>query len=380
MEFPFDNQRQDFPILEEKTILSSCSQSALCRTVQDATEDYLHTLRYEGMNWERWMQEVFEAKAKFAELINAEPEEVALLASVSEAASAVASCFEFNAPRNEVVVTDVDFPTIGHVWLAQERHGARVKFIDGVDYEIPLDSYRSQISEDTLITSISHQAYYNGARQDLKKVSDEVHAKGSLLFVDAYQSLGNTPVDVKETNVDFLASGLQKYMLGLPGIAFLYVRGDLAEELEPGHTGWFGQKNPFAFDLRSLDFAEKARRFEGGTPPVAAAYAARAAMDYLLDLDIGNIAEYLDELVDWGIDEALRRGFTVRTPQVEGARGPNIAIVASNASEVEHQMRERDIIVSARNDVVRIAPHFYNKPEELIMALEALEDLVEPAA
>jgi selenocysteine lyase/cysteine desulfurase len=157
------------------------------------------------------------------------------------------------------------------------------------------------------------------------------------------------------------------------------VRGDLAEKLEPTHTGWFGQRDPFAFDIRTLDYAEGARRFEAGTPPVASASAACAALGYLIEVGVDGIGRYLDELVGWGLDEALGRGLQVRTPTEPGSYGPNIAVVAQDAHAAEEGMREQGFIVSARNDVVRVAPHFYNSPEDLSAALDALARMPQSA-
>ncbi|RNB73125.1 aminotransferase class V-fold PLP-dependent enzyme [Brevibacillus panacihumi] len=373
--FPFAKERDYFPILQEQVMLSSCSQSALSRQVEEAIHSYVDTLRYTGMDWMRWMAEVEEAKTQFAKLINAEPEEIAVLSCVSECASSIASAFDFAGKRNQIVTTEMDFPSVGHVWLAQEKKGAQVKFIPSQESVIPLAYYEQFVNEQTLITSIPHVSYYNGFKQDLKKIAEIVHGKGSYLFVDAYQSAGSVAIDVKAMDVDFLATGMQKYMLGIPGIAFLYVKKEVAEKLEPAVTGWFGRTNPFAFDIRCLDYAAGARRFETGTPPMINGYAANAALRLLHEVGVERIEAYLSDLSETAVTYAGERGLTVVSPKEKSQKASNTAIYIPQASKAEALLKERNVIVSARNDVIRIAPHYYNTEAEVKAAIDALAEV-----
>jgi len=373
--FPFVKERDYFPILNEQVMLSSCSQSALSRQVEEAIHSYIDTLRYTGMDWMRWMAEVGGAKAQFAKLINAEPEEIAVMSCVSECASSVASALDFTGKRHHIVTTEMDFPSVGHVWLAQKKRGAQVKFIPTQDSVIPLEYYEQSVDEQTLITSIPHVSYYNGFKQDLKKVAAIVHEKGSYLFVDAYQSAGSVAIDVKAMDVDFLAAGTQKYLLGIPGIAFLYVKKEVAEKLEPAVTGWFGRKDPFSFDIQCLDYADGARRFETGTPPMINGYAANAALRLINEVGVDRIEAYLSTLSEAAVSYAGEKGFTVVSPKERSQKASNTAIYIPQASKAEALLKEKGIIVSARNDVIRIAPHFYNTEAEVKMAIDALAQI-----
>ncbi|WP_420998571.1 aminotransferase class V-fold PLP-dependent enzyme [Brevibacillus sp. H7] len=328
------------------------------------------------MDWMLWMERVEQAKARFAALINASPDEVAVLSSVSECASAVASALDFTRGRAGIVTTEMDFPTIGHVWLAQERRGAQVSFIPEHHHTIPLEYYTRAIHEQTLITSISHVSYYNGFKQDVKQIASIVHEKGAYLFVDAYQSAGSVPIDVKEMDIDFLAAGAQKYMLGIPGIAFLYVRKELANQLEPTITGWFGRINPFAFDIKQLDYAHGARRFETGTPPMISAYAANAALEMLNAIGVDKVETYLQALSSKAVSHAREKGLTVLSPMEVEQKAANTAIYVPQAGKAEALMKEKGFIVSARNDVIRIAPHFYNTEEDVVAAIDTLASVL----
>ncbi|EID44417.1 aminotransferase class V-fold PLP-dependent enzyme [Parageobacillus thermoglucosidasius] len=165
--------------------------------------------------------------------MGADPNEIAVLGSVSDIFSAIASSLSFEKGKNKIVTTDMDFPTVGHVWLAQEKFGASVSFIPSHDGVIPIEYYERFVTSDTLFTSISYICYYNGFKQDIKAIAEIVHRKGSLLFVDAYQSAGQVPIDVKKMDIDILVAGIRKYMLGIPGMAFLYMKSKLAEQWKP---------------------------------------------------------------------------------------------------------------------------------------------------
>lgn len=376
MAFPFVKQRGYFPILKEKVQLSSCSQSAMSVQVEAAIREYMNSWQYNGMDWAGWIERVEQTKASFAKLINASPDEIAVFSSVSESASSVASALPFTGTRNKIVTTEMDFPCIGHVWRAQETRGARVDFVPTENHLIPLDYYEQVVDNKTLITSISHVSYYNGCKQDVKKIASLVHDKGSYLFVDAYQSAGSVVIDVKDMDIDFLAAGSQKYLLGIPGIAFLYVRKEIANQLNPTVTGWFGRVNPFAFDIRTLDYAEGARRFETGTPPMVNAYAAHTAFDMIQSIGVEQIEAYLQTLSTVAISYAKSKGLTVISPENVEQKAANTAIQVKQASVIESKMKEQGIIVSARNDVIRIAPHFYNTEDDIVVAINMLADLV----
>ncbi|NUK30498.1 aminotransferase class V-fold PLP-dependent enzyme [Parageobacillus sp. VR-IP] len=372
MDHPYASYRSLFPVLASKIHLASCSQGAISKTVSEAMEEYLNSLLTTGVNWSQSIQEVEKAKKGFAKLIGAEPNEIAVLGSVSDIFSTIATSLSFEKGKNRIVTTDMDFPTVGHVWLAQRKFGANVSFIPSQQGVIPIEYYERFVTSDTLITSISHICYFNGFKQDIKAIAEIVHRKGSLLFVDAYQSAGQVPIDVKKMDIDILAAGTRKYMLGIPGMAFLYMKTELAEKWKPRVTGWFGQANHSKFDIHQLTPAPGARRFETGTPSFISAYAATAAICLLLEIGVENISSYLNELAQFTLDYGQEKGLQVVGPLSADQRGAMTAFYAENAGRIESIMKERNIIVSARNDVIRIAPHFYNTQDEVRRAIDEL--------
>lgn len=369
---PFHDKRNLFPTITKTIHLSSCSQSAISSPVKQAIESYLTSWTENGMDWEGWMDKVYEAKVAFARLINASPDEIAVLSSVSDAASSFAASLDFSGSRNKVVTTDIDFPCIGHVWLSQERRGAKVAFLEETNHEIKLEQYVQHVDQTTLVTSVPHVSYYNGVIQDIKAISEIARQNGSFLFVDAYQSAGSVPIDVKEMGIDALATGAQKFLLGIPGISFLYVNKDLANQLHPPTTGWFSRVNPFAFDQRLLDYAEGTRRFDTGTPMMINAYAAEAGISLLNEIGVHAIQRYLQDLSKVAIETAQSLHLQIASPLDLSKKGSNTAIRIEQASHVEKILKAKKIVVSARNDVLRVAPHFYNTADEVVRAIEEI--------
>ncbi|RJQ10366.1 MAG: aminotransferase class V-fold PLP-dependent enzyme [Bacillota bacterium] len=359
--------REEFPILADAIHVGNCSQGPQSRHVRRAIEAYLDNWLTVGMDWDYWMAEVSRAKAEFARLIGASPDEIAVSTSVSEAVSSVASALRTANGRRKVVATEAEFPTVGHVWLAHQKYGYKVEFVPVRDGQLMLDDYDRYVDQDTLVASITHVYYLNGFKQDLEPVVRLAHSRGSLVLVDAYQSLGTCPLDVKALDIDFLASGNLKYLLGIPGIAFLYVKRDLVPGLTPAVTGWFGQENPFSFEVRLLDYARDARRFDTGTPPVMPAFAARAGMEIVNHLGPKAISDRVDMLSRVALDACRRHGLKSVSPEDISRKGPTTAIdvPGGDSHAVEVALRARNIIASARGPVIRVAPHFFIRPEDI---------------
>jgi len=364
--------RRRIPILATTIPMNNCSQAPQTLATRAAAERYLESWAARGMDWDAWVAEVDAAKREFARLINASADEIAVFSSVSEATSAVASALDFTRDRTKVVVTEAEFPTIGHVWLAQESRGARVEWIPVCEGRIDATEYERLVDDRTAIVSATHGYFLNGFKQDLPRLVAAAHERGALLYVDAYQTLGTVPVDVKELGLDFLAAGNLKFLMGIPGIAFLYVRRDLAARLEPSVTGWFGRANPFAFDVKQLDWSPTTSRFDTGTPPIVNAYVARAGMEMINEIGVGAIRSWLEVLGRRLIDGGRARGLDLLGTDDMAHKTATTAFIVDEAHVVEAKMRERGIIASARGPVIRLSPHFYSTVEDVDATLDAL--------
>jgi selenocysteine lyase/cysteine desulfurase len=373
--------RRRIPLLRTAVPMNACSQAPQMDATRDAAEPYLQSWRTSGMDWDGWMHEVSLARAAFARLIGADADEVAVTSSVSEAVSSLASAVDFSSGRRTVVATRAEFPTVGHVWLAHEPRGACVRWIPVRGGIVPLGEYERAVDDDTAVVSATHAYYLNGQRQDLRAIADLAHSRGALLFADAYQSLGVSPVDVKALGVDALASGALKFLMGIPGIAFLFVRRELLERLQPTVTGWFGRANPFAFDVATLDWAAGASKFDTGTPPIINAYVARAGIEVIEQVGPTRIAEWGRVLARALIDGGRTRGLVLHGPDDVDRKTPTTAfVVGEHAHAIESAMRERGVIASARGEVIRLAPHFYSSLDDCERALDVLAECVRECA
>nr|WP_316642123.1 aminotransferase class V-fold PLP-dependent enzyme [uncultured Roseateles sp.] len=373
MSFPFAAERALFPILRHRAQLSSCSQSALSTPVAEAMAGYMAGWQEQGMNWVGWGQALDQAKAEFARLIGAEAADIAAMSCVSDLASSIGNCLSFDAERDGIVLGEIDFPSMGHVWLAQQGRGAQVRFVGRPGQAtIALEDYEAVIDARTRLVSVSQVSYLNGFRQDIAAIARLAHAQGALLFVDAYQSVGAMAIDVLRDDIDLLVCGAQKFLLGCPGIAFMYVRRGLAQSLKPANTGWFGRVNPFAFDIHRLDYADGARRFDTGTPPYINAVAANAGMALLNRVGVARVEAHIEQLSGVALQVAGDLGLPIASPREVKLKGSNTAIFVDDSAAVERRMAERGFVVSARGPVVRVAPHFYNTEQEVEAAMVAL--------
>lgn len=363
--------RSHFPILGEKTYLYSCSQGALSDAVQAGAEAYAQSWRNSCAPWDEWVEAYEALRGEFARFINAAPEEVAIVSSASSGINPVASALDFNGPT-KVIMGEYEFPTMGHIWLAQQKRGAQVQFLGGVNNAIPLECYDRAIDERTLIVPVTQVSFLNGFRADISAITRMAHAKGALVFLDGYQDCGTRPIDVKAMDVDFFVTGTLKYLLGPPGLGFLYVRRKLIESLTPTVTSWMGQRDVFAFKTCEFDLAAAARRFETGTPPIPNIYMARPALDLLSGMGMGKVAAQIERLACAFVDGVRSLGIEIKTPLP--TLGPLVVLRAREPASLLANLNARRIMASARQDGVRFAFHAYNTLEDVQVTLSAIEE------
>jgi kynureninase len=364
--------RSLFPILERWVYLNSCAKGALAKQVRAAYLQFLADWDEQGGPWQLWMGKADELRARFARFIGAQPHEIALTLSASSGATSIASAMEYGK-RRKIVMGDQEYPTMGQVWLAQVGSGASVQFVEsrGRAHPSPED-YGKVVDNDTLIVPLTHVSFRNGSTLPVRDITEVCHRRGAYVLLDDYQCTGTRPIDVKYLGIDFLVSGMVKYMLGPPGIGFLYVREELIQELHPRVTGWFGRRDPFSLDLAPLSYSDTAQRFETGTFPVGAIYASLAALDLLSAFGPIRVAEQIAKITQRVLAETRDLGFNVTTPRE--SEGPMVSIETDEVFPLVAFLRERNILIAGRNNLFRVSFHAYNTMDDAVALIAAMAE------
>jgi len=374
--------RDEIPAISEydRIHLNNCSASPLPERGREARRECERVWMEEPNPWETWLAKVNESKERFASLINADPSQIAVLSCATQALAQVASALDYD-DRDEVVVSDLEFPTVPQFWHAQEqKRGARLRVAESEDgLRVSADAYADAMSDRTNLVCTAHAYSFTGGLMDPKAVADEVHDRGGYLFLDAYQSIGVVPIDVEEQDIDVLTAGTLKFLMGGPGIAFLYVDDDVAAELEPANMGWFSVDDIFGFETEEPEYAPGARRFEMGTPPAPNAYQASAGMSIIQEVGTETIRERVLERTAQLIEGAIDRGFAVRTPLEDAHRGGVVNVQVQSPETAAQRLLDDGICISTRAGGVRFSPHFYTTEADVDTALDALAEHATPA-
>ena len=366
--------RERFPIFQSTTYINSCSHGALSNEVRQAYLSYLDDRDRFGSHWEVWVGKLETLRAMLAQLVNASSDEIATASCLSDCLNSVASAFDFTGKRNKILLTDFDFPTTAQIWRAQEKRGAVIDCVPCLPGEvmIPPDRFNEYIDESTLVVSLPHVCYRNGARLDIKPIIDMAHEKGAMVFLDFYQTGGSMPIDVKALDVDFAAGGTLKYLVSATGTAFLYVKQGLVNDLEPATSGWFSQADINAMDIYKNDPAGNARRFETGTPNVSSLYASIAGLQLVSEIGLDAIEQHIRTINRAIKQKTLENGFQLAMPTEDSGHGPLVTIRSTDMYRLVAALADKGIVTSCRDDNLRVSPHFYNNLDDVDVLFDAL--------
>jgi len=372
--------RAQFPILEHTTYLISNSLGAMPLGVYDAMKGYADTWATRGVRaWEeRWWMLASEVGDELGALMNAPRGSVSTHQNVTTCQAVVASCFDFSGKRNKIVYSDMNFPSVMYFWQAQQANGARVHMVktdDGIT--VPTERLLDAIDEETLLVPVSHVIFRSAFIQDAKAIVGKAHKVGARVLLDTFQSLGTVPVDVSALSVDFACGGVLKWLCGGPGVAYLYVRPDLATKLQPKFTGWIAHANPFAFEIGPIKYADPPYRFMNGTPHVPSLEAARPGLAIVREVGVERIREKSRRQTARLIELADKHGWRVNTPRDPEKRGGTVSIDMPDSQAICQELLRREVLVDWRPQAgVRMSPHFYNNDQELERAIETVEEIL----
>lgn len=369
-----DSIRARFPLLEHSVYLNSCSQGALSVDVRGAYEQYLSDWDEKGAPWDLWVERAESARGRVARLLNADPDEVAITTSVSAGVSALLSGLRPAGSRSKIVMSDFEFPTIGQIMHAQELLGVKVQHVPaGPDATVSLDRMAEAIDEETALVAITHVCFRNGSKTDVREVIRLAHDAGVPVLLDSFQAVGAVPIDVRDLDVDFLAGGTLKYLLGSAGLAFLYCRADHLPNITPTQTGWFADENIFDMDISDYSPSPTARKFESGTPPIPNIYAGIAGMDLMHEVGIEQTEAHVAGLTAQLIEGLDRIGARVVTPRDPEKRGPMIAVATTDEWAMVNALAADGVLTNPRDGNLRLSWHCYNSAEDVERTVDALE-------
>ena len=391
--------RDEFPLLARTIYLNTCSLGARSERSRRRLNHMLGEWDALGARaWYRhWLGELAGLRADLGWTVGVPGDEIALAPNVSAALAVFASALDAvhrgdttalealdaagvtagPRPRRRVVITELDFPTLGHQWLARRLTGVEVTIVRSPDgLTVPLDAFADAIDDQTALVATSHVYFTTGAVQDVGPLATLAHRHGALLLVDGYQATGLVPTALAASGADAYVSGTLKWLFGGSGTAFLWIRPALWKALVPTITGWFSQANQFAFDVERLEFAPDARRFELGTPSMPSAAIARGGLEIVREIGIDALAARTRDLGQRLIDGAASVGLRVRAVIEPERRGGIVAIEVADPRPVVERLADAGIIVDYRPGIVRCSPAFYSTEEEVDALIAALDQLV----
>ena len=370
--------REQFKTFENLNYLNTCSLGLLSDNGRNSLLNYIDTWTNMGAAawYSDWILKTNELKDEYAKLINADPDEIAILSNVSSAISVILSCLNLT-DKDEVITSELDFPTIAHNFKAQESKGngkaiivesEQMKYVD-------TDKFISKINNQTKLVVTSRVFYLSGFINNYEKIMNSAKKNDALFFLDDYQATGQLPIDVKEKNIDIMISGGLKWLLGGSGIVYMYVSKEITKQLEPSVTGWFSHKRQFEFDPHTIEFSDTASRFETGTPAISSIYPAVEGLKMINEIGVDNIRERTLKLTSLLINGLLELGFSIKVPDDLHDHASITMISCNNPAEVVETLSANGIIVDHRPGLVRISPFFYNTEEDINHCIKILSEI-----
>jgi kynureninase len=371
--------RSEFPIVETCTYLVSHSLGAMPRRAKTYLQQFADEWSTRGVRaWhEGWWEIGRTTGDLLAPIVGAAAGTISMHQNVTVAQAIVASCHRYDRPRCRIVMSDLEFPSNMYLFEGFRRYGAEIVYVPSDDgIRTNLERLLEAIDERTVLVPVSLVWFKSGFIENARAIVEKAHRVGARLILDIYQAAGTVPLSLESLGVDFAVGGSVKWLCGGPGAGYLYVRPDLAPEVQPGLAGWAAHARPFQFETGPIEYADAPERFQSGTPNVPALYSCRAGYEIIREIGVDAIRAKSLRLTRRLMDLATEAGLRMNTPQADHERGGSVVIDVPDGASVTGELIKRGVIVDHRPGAgIRMAPHFYNTTEEVDHAMRELCDI-----
>ena len=377
---PLDTWRAEFPIVETCTYLVSHSLGAMPRQTAAYLQEYADTWSSRGVRawYEGWWEVGKTTGDLLAPILGVERGTISMHQNVTVAMGIIGSCHSFEGTRRKIVMTDLEFPSNMYLFEGFRRYGAEIAYVPSDDtIRTNLQRLLDAIDDRTVLVPLSVVLFRSAYIQNAAAVIEKAHRVGARVILDVYQAAGTVPLDIAGLGADFAVGGSVKWLCGGPGAGYLYVRPDLAPQLQPAFIGWAAHAHPFSFSTGPVVYADAPERFQSGTPNVPSLYSARAGYEIVAKIGVPAIREKSLRLTKRLIDRATRSGYRLNTPSADAERGGTVVVDAPNGEAVAQELLRRNVVIDYRPGAgIRMAPHFYNTEEEIDHAMDTLDAIV----
>lgn len=358
--------RSEFPVLNSRAYLFSGSLCPAAKSVRAEWDRWSAAWSEDPngvMTSEAMLGRMSALRQAFASWIGADSSEVALTDNASRAANIAVRILESRGSGN-VVVDDSTYPSSVYPWRA---HGRDVRYVPTDNLVDPTTAVAEAIDDETIAVCVTHVAPFSGRRHDLARLAPAAHAHGALLMVDAAQSVGALPINVQSQGIDLLVTTGMKWLLGPPGLGYLYLSREVLDAAPVLDVGYIGLDCPLGeWPVGMLPpVSPSAIRYELGLPSLPALAAARAGIELLAAVGADVIEERIERLVSACVDGLIERGFNVVTPREHNARAGVIVFRYEFAEKLFEACRAEGVDIGLAAGLVRVDPHGFNNDDDI---------------
>lgn len=371
---PYDLQavRDEFPITRECVYLNHAGISPLSSRVRNAMTALLDDGVAVADPAERHKTLLDDTRAAIARLVGGKPSEIALVQNTSEGINLAAHALSLE-PGDNVILCDMEFPSTVYPWLNLERiRGIEARIIPHHRGGLAVADLERAADSRTRVVVASVVEFLTGFRNDVSAIGAWCRARGATFVADGIQSLGHLPLDVRQAQIDVLASGTLKSLMGPPGQGLLYVRQELIPQLQPPFAGPLSVVDWANWRDYNLTFLPDARRFELGTYNWVGLAGMKAAVEFLMELGLSNIERWTLHLTDILIADLQRRGYAIASCLDPACRSSIVSFSVANPQAALEKLKAARVIVARREDYIRVSTHCYNTEAEILKVGQVL--------